>query len=415
ALDLSVRMPESGPAEIGALERAFNAMASSLQSSRDDLRDLLEEQAALRRVATLVARAVPPQEVFCAVVSEVCDLLGADATSLLSYEPDGTATVVANRHPRADVNLPVGARLNLAGDNVTGAVLQTGRPARMDSYDRAPGLLAARMRAIGVRAAAGTPIVVDGQLWGTIAAFTRTAFPPGVECRLAGFTELVAAAIANAESRAELAASRARVIAAADQTRRLIERDLHDGIQQRLVSLALEIRAAGMMVAPDHDELRMQLSGVSRGLAGAMDDLREISRGIHPAILSTDGLPPALKTLARRSVVPVRLSVGLDERLPDGHEVALYYVVSEALTNAAKHAQASVVHVDLRLDGDAVHLSITDDGVGGADPSAGSGLVGLKDRIGALGGRIDIASPPGGGTTLLITVPLPARQPSRAG
>jgi signal transduction histidine kinase len=208
------------------------------------------------------------------------------------------------------------------------------------------------------------------------------------------------------ESRAELTASRARVVAAGDEARRRIERDLHDGTQQRLVSLGLELRATEAMVPAGSGELRAQLARTAEGLAGAMEDLQELSRGIHPAILAKGGLGSALKTLARRSAVPVDLDVRLDRRLPEPVEVAVYFVVSEALTNVAKHAQASLVRVDVEAPDGAVRLAVSDDGVGGADPDHGSGLVGLRDRVEAAGGRIEITSPTGGGTTLLVTIPL---------
>lgn len=207
-------------------------------------------------------------------------------------------------------------------------------------------------------------------------------------------------------SRAELAASRRRIVAASDQTRRWIERDLHDGTQQRLVSLGLELRSAELTVPPELAEVKVQMSRVAEGLDGALEDLREISRGIHPAILSEGGLVPAIKALARRSAVPVELDARAEARLPERIEVAAYYVVSEALANAAKHAKASAVHIDLEARGDFLHLSVRDDGIGGAGPARGSGLVGLTDRVEALGGTIAIASPIGEGTTLVVELPL---------
>jgi signal transduction histidine kinase len=231
-------------------------------------------------------------------------------------------------------------------------------------------------------------------------------FPTDTESRLMDFTELVATAVSNAESRAELMASRARIVAAGDQTRRRIERDLHDGIQQRLVSLHLELRAAQATVPPQLGELERELSRVAAGLASAIDELQEISRGIHPAILSEGGLEPALRALRRRSAVPVELNLHAERRLPERVEVAVYYAVSEALTNAAKHAHASVLNVELDADDAILQLAIRDDGIGGADLSQGSGLVGLSDRIEALGGTLEVTSPAGSGTTLLIEVPL---------
>ena len=372
-----------------------------------DRRALADTQDALRRVATLVARGVSSDEVFDAVVREMSRLLGADSTRLLRYEPDGTAIVVAT-HGEPSTQIPVATRLTLEGENVPALVRRTGRAARMDSFDKASGSLAARLRELGVHTAVGAPVVVDGRLWGVmVAAWAQPGLAsPATEARMAQFTELVATALANAHSRAELTASRARVVAAADETRRRIERDLHDGTQQRLVSLSLELRAAEETVPPGLDELRAQLANAASGLAGAAEDLQEISRGIHPAILSRGGLVAALKTLARRSAVPVELEVHAPRRLPEGVEVAAYYVVAEALTNAAKHAQASVVHVDVATDGSVVELAIRDDGVGGADPARGSGLIGLRDRVEALGGTIEIASGSRAGTSLVARIPV---------
>jgi signal transduction histidine kinase len=214
-----------------------------------------------------------------------------------------------------------------------------------------------------------------------------------------------------ADSRAALTASRARIVAAADDARRRLERDLHDGVQQRLVSVSLELRAVEAALPPDA-EPSAQLAHAAGGLAGAVDDLVEISRGIHPAILAAGGLGPALKTLVRRSPIPAELDLRSVRRLPEPVEVAAYYVVSEALTNAAKHAHASVVHVDVDADASTVQLAIRDDGVGGADPIRGSGLVGLTDRVEALGGKLEIASPAGGGTSLRVTIPAAAVSPA---
>jgi PAS domain S-box-containing protein len=366
-----------------------------------------DEQAALRRVATLVARGVSPSEVFAAVAAEIARLLGADATKLLRYEQGGTATVVA-AHSEAGVDVPLGTRMKIDGENVAASVWRTGEAARMDGLGEAGDSLAALLGEPGVRSELAAPIVVEGRLWGAIAAAWTGDRPASTATagRMANFTELAATAVANAESRAELSASRARVVAAGDETRRRIERDLHDGTQQRLVSLALGLRATQAKVPPELDELRGELADAAKGLTGAVEDLQEISRGIHPAILSKGGLGPALKTLARRSPVPVELDVHAERRLPQGVEAAAYYVVSEALTNAAKHAHASVVHVDVHAENAIVELAVRDDGVGGADPEHGSGLIGLRDRVEALGGSIEIASSARGGTCLQARIPI---------
>jgi signal transduction histidine kinase len=405
--DLGVRMPETGVDEIGALEHSFNSMAGSLEESRDELTRLLAEQAALRRVATLVARGVPPEDIFSAVAGEVGRLVGADDTLVARFDPDGAATVVAGL---GEDKLPAGTHWRATDFSATSRVWRTGHSARVDDdlWKEASGPAPERLRQLHIRSVAASPIVVEGRLWGALSvATTHAPLPADTEQHMANFTELMAMAMANAESRAELTASRVRIVAAADDTRRRIERDLHDGIQQRLVSLGLDLRTTQSAAAAEHAELGKQLERVADGLGDALTDLQELSRGIHPAILSQGGLGPALRALARRSAVPVELDVDLDTtRLPASIEVAAYYVVSEALTNAAKHARASVVEVDARAGDGRLHLLVRDDGVGGATVAHGSGLIGLSDRVQALGGRISVRSPAGEGTTLEIDLPV---------
>jgi signal transduction histidine kinase len=405
--NLGTRMPERSVGEIGALERSFNSMAASLEQDREALRQLADEQAALRRVATLVARGVPPDQMFSAVTREVSLVSGADLARMERYEADGTVTGVAawSKH---DEQLAVGTRFTLEGASIAALVLQTRGPVRVDSFAEASGPIAQEARELGIRSSVGCPIVVAGRLWGVIAASSRSdmPFPAQTEVQMAEFTELVATAIANAENQAEVKASRARIVAASDLTRRRIERDLHDGVQQRLVSLALGLRAAASGIPEGLDGIEDELAQVASGLGGVQDDLREISRGIHPAILAEGGLGPALKTLARRSPIPVDLDVRVVGRLPEPFEVAAYYVVSEMLTNAAKHSQASVVRVDVETRDGVLYLSVRDDGIGGADLAGGSGLVGLRDRVEALGGALSVRSPRGDGTTLDIEIPL---------
>jgi signal transduction histidine kinase len=383
------------------------AAAIANTESRAGLARLAEEQAALRRVATLVARGAPPEKVFAAVAEEVGLLLPVDSAALCRYEPDAALTFVAQWGNAAD-RFPVGSQWMLGGHNLGTLVRRTGRPARIDSYaESSSGTIGAGVRGAGLRSAVGTPIIVDGRLWGLIpvASQREQPLPPDTEARLGSFSELVAAAIANTESRAALAASRARIVAAADETRRRIERDLHDGTQQQLVSLMLELRAVQATIPAELGKLGGDLSHIVGGLSGVLDRVREISHGIHPAVLSDRGLEPALRTLARRSAVPVELELSAGRRLPEPIEVAAYYAVSEALANAAKHAHASVVHVELDTPDSVVRLLIRDDGVGGADPR-GSGLVGLRDRVEAVGGKLQVTSPAGQGTTVIIVIPL---------
>jgi signal transduction histidine kinase/uncharacterized protein YoaH (UPF0181 family) len=382
------------------------ATAIANTQAREELTRLAEEQAALRRVATLVAQGARPVDVFEAVSAEVARLVPADAAALTRYETDGTVTALGG-WTRSGGYVYTGRRFALEG-TVSGLIFETGRPGRIDSYAEAPGLAPAAAREMGWRSSVGAPVIVEGRLWGALAVVSTTdrPLPPDTEWRLAEFTELVATAIANTTNRAELDASRARIVATADATRRRIERDLHDGAQQQLVSLALELRAAEEAIPPELGELRAELSGIIDGLKSVLDDLREIAHGIHPPILAEGGLGPALKTLARRSAIPVKLDVRAKGRLPEPVEGAAYYVVSEALTNAAKYARASVVHVEVEARDRILRVAVRDDGLGGADPALGTGLLGLKDRAEAIGGKITLESPRGAGTSLHVELPL---------
>ncbi|HEX4680430.1 MAG TPA: GAF domain-containing protein [Gaiellaceae bacterium] len=383
------------------------ATAIANAEARTEIARLAEEQAALRRVATLVARSVQPSEVFAAVAEELGRVLGVEGTMVFRYESDATATLLARWGVVDDDGLPIGSNRRLDGDGVIARVYRTGSSTRFDNYREASGELGTWARGVGVHAAVGAPIVVDDQLWGIAAAATRTdSLPQTAEARIASFAELIATAISNAENRSELTASRARVVAASDETRKRIERDLHDGIQQRLVSLALKIRMTETMTPRPWNEIQRELSLLADDLVAALEELREISRGIHPAILSEGGLEPALKALARRCPIPVALDARIDSRLDEALEVTAYYVVSEAFTNAVKYAEASVLELGVEIGDDYLALSIRDDGLGGADPSRGSGLVGLTDRVEALGGTLSVVSPPGGGTALHVLLPL---------
>ena len=390
-------------------ELAATALANA--QAREELRLVADEQAALRRVATLVAEEASPPLVFGAVAEEVGRLLDTDYAYVVRYDTD--AAVIVAHWGEPTKLAPLGFRQPLDRQSVSKLVHQTGDGARIDDYvsDANASALAGGISPAGVRTAAGAPITVGGRLWGLVAVSSAGDEPLPVETegRLGHFTELAATAVANAQAQAELTASRARVVAAADETRRRIERDLHDGAQQRLVALTLQVRAVQAAFPPGLEELVAELDGVAVGLTRALDELREYARGIHPAVLGEAGLEAALKTLARRSAVPVELDVRVAGRLPEPVEVGAYYVVSESLANVAKHAEASVAYVQAATEGDALHISVRDDGVGGADFGSGSGLLGLRDRIEALGGRITLESPRGAGTTVRVVVPLTVR------
>jgi len=409
---------EPFPADTEARLAGFTALVATAianAQARLELRGYAAEQAALRRVATLVAGAAAPHEVFAAVTEEVGHLLDVDFTVMNRYHGDGRATVLGAWARTGPVPTPVGTRLELGGRNVTTRVSETGRPARVDRYGADAGRLSASAVGAGMRSAVGAPVSVEGRLWGMVAVASRRPepLPADTEARLTGFTELLASAIANAESQAQLTASRARIVAAADHTRRRIERDLHDGAQQRLVTLAMQLRAAQAAVPHGSAELHAQLDDLVVQASAAVDELRELARGIHPAVLAEGGLRPALRALARRSAVPVRLDVRGVRRLPEQIEIAAYYVVSEALTNAAKHAGASGIDVSVAIDGDArdetLYVQVRDDGRGGADLAGGSGLMGLKDRVEALSGRLSVRTAFGSGTCVDVELPLAQR------
>jgi PAS domain S-box-containing protein len=379
-----------------------------LEVSRDKSRVLAEQQAALRRMATLVARSVSPSAVFEAVAQEMVHCFDTDGAGVFRYEADGSAIVLASSSKPGSQYLPVGEHLMFDGDNMLAWIRETGRVARHDDIADARGPVIARLREIGIRSGVGAPIVVDGRVWGAaiVASSQRELLPPNTEERVSDFAELIATAIANAATRAELLASRARIVTATDNARRRIERDLHDGAQQRLVSLALHLRMMREDGVQEAGELRMELDRAIIEASDALEELRELSRGIHPVILSDGGLAPALKTLARRSPVPVSLDVAIEQRLPDSVEVAAYYVVAEALTNVAKHAGASEVSVRAQTQHGELRLFIEDNGIGGAQCGTGSGLIGLFDRVEALGGNLRIVSPGGMGTSLEATFPI---------
>jgi signal transduction histidine kinase len=372
----------------------------------DPLSMLAEQQASLRRVATLVARGVDPSDVFALVADELARCLNVAHAALVRRESDGTAVLLAGHHEPESLKLRVGERFSLDGETVAATVMRTGQAARMDSHDNARGAGAGYIRQLGVCCAVGAPIVVDGRLWGAaIVGSTQPGpLPPDSEARVGDFADLVGTAIANAETRAQLTASRARIVAAADDARRRFERDLHDGAQQHLVSLGLELRAAEASVPTELHPLKDQIAHIATDLGAVSRELREISHGLHPAVLSR-GLGPALKALRRRSAVPVELDIGVDVQVPERVEVAAYYVVAEALTNAAKHARASKIDVCVDTDGATLRLLIRDDGDGGADAAKGSGLTGLIDRVEAHGGTMAISSPIGRGTSLVATIP----------
>jgi signal transduction histidine kinase len=376
---------------------------------RDVLRMLADEQDAVRRLATGVAHNVPPAEIFAAVAHEIGPLLGADDAAVVRFEPDGTAAIVAaaGRWVR---ELAIGTRVQLDDSLVVAKAFRTGRSARMDrdDYGAATGAIAEYLRRVGNRSPVASPIVVDGRLWGALVASSRRdPLPADSEQRMANFTELVGLVIANAESRAELTASRARVVAAADEARRRIQRDLHDGAQQRLVSTVIALKLARKKLGDVPAPAAALIDEALAHAEGATCELRELAHGILPNALSSGGLRGGIGALITRVDVPVSVEVTA-ERLPAALEATAYFIVAEALTNTVKHAHADSAQIAAIVDGGVLRLVVRDDGIGGARTDGGSGLLGLRDRVRALNGELRIQSPPGEGTVVAATVPIPA-------
>jgi PAS domain S-box-containing protein len=382
------------------------ATAIANAESRAELRVHAEEQAALRRVATLVAHGVPPAAIFSAVAEEIAVIAPTDSVQIFRYESDGTAVAVATWSNLPE-RLEVGTRYAPGGENLPTIVLRTGRAARIDDASRTTGTPVPNIRRLGLRSAVGSPIVVEGRLWGVVVAATAQAqpIPPDTEQRVGGFTELVATAIANADSRAQLAASRARVVAAANEERRRIVRDLHDGAQQRLVHAVITLKLALRELGPRHDRVEALVREALDQASDANAELRELVHGILPGVLTSGGLRSGVDALVSRSSLPVAADV-TPERFPPAIEATAYFVVSEALTNVVKHAGARHAEVKAAVDDGTLRLEVRDDGGGGADPRRGSGLTGLRDRVEALNGTIEIASAAGRGTSLVARIPI---------
>jgi GAF domain-containing protein len=399
-------LPVDAEARLGSFtELVATAIANA--ESRAGLARLGEEQAALRRIATLVARGVPPEQVFAAVTEEVERLLPVDFAHLERYEPDDTFTVLAAAGSTTGHFSP-GTRPSLGGRNLATIVFETDRPARIDNYaDHSSGPLGTIAREAGIRSGVGTPIMVEGHLWGLIAvgSMVKPSLPGDIEVRLSSFTELVATAIANAESRAALTASRVRIVAAADESRRRIERDLHDGAQQRLVHAVIVLKLALQALSDDDAGASDLVAEALRHAQQAHADLRELAHGILPEALTRGGLQEGVEALVSRVSLPVSVDVPV-ERLPASVEATAYFVISEALTNVVKHAHAAGASVTARVECGELRVEIRDDGVGGADSGHGTGLGGLDDRVSALDGRLALHSPAGGGTRVRALLPV---------
>jgi PAS domain S-box-containing protein len=382
------------------------ATAISNSASRAELARLANEQAALRRVATLVAQGVPSSELFGAVAEEVGALLGADLAGMARHETDGTVTVVAT-WAAAGEPPAVGARWPTDESDPATLILKAPRPDRIDDWSDAPGPVAAAIRELGIRSSVASPILVEGRLWGALAVHTKQPrpLPVDTESHLENFTELVATAISNTEARNEVAASRARIVAATDEERRRMVRDLHDGAQQRLVHTVVTLTMAQHAVQNGDEDYPALLTEALDNARQATTELRELAHGILPAALTQGGLRAGVDALASRMPVPVENGVSVG-RLPPAVEATAYFVVAEALTNIAKHAHAGHATVTARVEHSTVRIQVRDDGIGGARPD-GSGLLGLADRLAVLDGRLRVERPAEGGTLLAADIPVP--------
>jgi len=383
--------------------------AAALAESEASQRALADEQAALRRMATLVASGAPPSRVFGQVTEEVARLLAMPGASVLRYDGARTATVVGGWSEDGTLSLPLATTFDLDGNTVVAKVLRSGSPQRVDRYQDTSGDLSETLQRSGYQAAVAAPVTVNGRLWGALAAATRSdePLPRGLEQRLCDFAELVAQALANADAYEQLAASRARIVEVGDAERRRLERNLHDGAQQRLVALAVDLTLIGVNLEKDPPAARKTLIAAQDQLAQGLDELRELARGIHPAVLTDHGLGPALQALVKRAPVPVEITELPNERLAGPVEAAAYYVVAEAITNVAKYARASRVTISIRRSNGRATLTVSDDGVGGADAALGTGLRGLADSLEALDGRLYVDSPPESGTRISAEIPCP--------
>jgi PAS domain S-box-containing protein len=399
--------PDPGTLEV--LESTFQNVLQFAERREAEAaeRRLAAEQAALRRVATLIAQGAEPESVFQAVTSEVGHLFEAETANMVQYRPEGTSATLLGGWSAGVAALAPGTVLEMDGDAAISRIRETGLPVRIDDYSQLSGDLAAQVRELGAQAAVAAPIMVQGYLWGAMIVISNEGpFAPGTETRIAEFTDLVALALSSTDANAQLAASRARIVEAGDAERRRLERNLHDGAQQRLVSLSLALRLARSRLEADPAGANALLEAASEELATALEELRELARGIHPAILTDRGLAPALEALAGRSPVPVAINSLPDDRLPPQVEAAAYYVVSESLANVAKYAGASRVDVAVAARDGWAFVEVADNGAGGADPARGSGLLGLADRVEALSGNLDVESPEGAGTRVRARIPL---------
>jgi signal transduction histidine kinase len=404
------RQPIRKPADVRLPRRrplASQDFGERPPADDDSPAELAAQHAALRRLARLVAKGISPEECFAAVATEMANCLDVEKAEVFRHEDDGAVIAVACHVAQGTAHIPIGEPISAEDHKIAAELMRTGFASMRDRHLGPADSVRTRLNELGLGSVAGAPIVVDGRLWGmaVVASTGAKPLPTDTKRRISEFADLVTAYIAASTTRAELIASRARIVAASDEARRRLERDLHDGAQQRMVSLRLKLRAVVDDVPDELGGLKKGLAELASDLTDATKELQEISRGIHPAVLSKGGLAPALKALANRSAIPASVDIAVEGPVPGPVEVAAYYLVAEALTNAAKHSQATEVTVSAHRRDTQLYLSVTDNGIGGAHTGSGSGLVGLSDRVEALGGTLMITSTAGSGTSLNATIP----------
>ena len=406
---LNIRVPEDGLAETDRFQRAFNDMVSTLAQHRHTLNEKVAEQSALRSVATLAAGEQPPEAVFDAVTEQAGMLFRVDLADLLQFERDGTASVTAT-WSHAQWDLPADEQVLLEPEGMAAQVLCSGRAVRL-THPGAPAPAWKRPAHFGLQVAIGMPVIVAGRAWGVLRLMSRRpeALPEDLMSRAAPFTDLVAVAVAGHQSRTDFAEARARIMFAADETRRTIERKLHDGPQQRLTASLWALQALDAQIPANLTELHTQVSALTARMSGALDDLASIARDVHPAILSQRGLPSAVRSVARRSQVPVETSLDLPDRLDEQVEIGMYHMVAEVLALANKHPRTTLVNIEASVHSGRLLLHIEINGMRTGDAASGPGLVSIRDRVEALGGVTTLESSPERDVRLFIDVPSATR------
>ena len=394
----------------------FNVCAAALgaalgRASRQRQEMLAVDRAALRRLVADASGATPPAA-FAAIAEETGRVVGARIADIVRFEPDGTVTIIGRWTAEELASLaarPVGQRLPLDGQSTEAIVLRTARAARIESFDDLQGPIAAASRLAGIQSEIGAPIHgEDDRIWGAIIVATTDplAFPRWTEARLENFAEIATGAVLQAEARAALRETRARLVESADDARRRIERTLHDGVQHQLIVLGLRLNSVLSSIPPELADVRTSIERAATGLDTVVSELRTISHGLNPPVLAREGLEPALKCLLRSFPFPIELRLTLSARQPGLVEETAYYVISEALANVAKHARASFVMVEVDDCSDVLRVVIDDDGCGGAVRARGAGLTGIEDRVAAAGGRLSLVSPRRCGTRVTVELPL---------